>query len=447
MPSVAARVVTATAWVLGTTFTTAILLGVGGLTAMRPQVAMVVAVVVLGLGLTLAEPAVIPLLAVPTLLVVRRVEAANVDLSISDLGLFVAFWPAVFLGRRPYSAPMRNLLWLSFLYQVSTLFTVVMNPYRANVVEWFHAWLLVSGALVVGWAIGRGGYAKVGLNLLVTLAALLAVIALGKAAVSYAHGDLSPVYPTWPYPMHKNFVGTVLGCVAVILYARPAFARWRRGPALTLFWLCVAGIVVSQSRQALIGLGVALIFIVLRQDRHTKRSKVIMLAIAPALALVGISVKEQLESGNEFNSAFQRLSWFQDSIAVWSHDPLFGAGLRWWYTDRFENRFQPPNAEIEVLTTAGLVGVLGFLALMVGTIVVLWRLDSAYGTVALAVLLGRLVQAQLDLFWVAAQTSLPFLVAGICLGAQALAHEDDDLRELTATTGERRVGAGTGVAA
>ena len=36
---------------------------------------------------------------------------------------------------------------------------------------------------------------------------------------------------------------------------------------------------------------------------------------------------------------------------------------------------------------------------------------------AFVVILSRLVQGQLDLFWVAVQTSIPFLIVGICLGA------------------------------
>ena len=31
-------------------------------------------------------------------------------------------------------------------------------------------------------------------------------------------------------------------------------------------------------------------------------------------------------------------------------------------------------------------------------------------------MLGRFVQCQFDLFWVTAQVSIPFLVAGLCLG-------------------------------
>jgi hypothetical protein len=135
-------------------------------------------------------------------------------------------------------------------------------------------------------------------------------------------------------------------------------------------------------------------------------------------------VKDQVATGNEFNSFFQRLTWFQESVDVWLRNPVFGVGLRWWYTDRFPVNFQPPNAEMEVLSSAGVVGLVGFLVLMVGALVVLWKVDPRYGTVAVAVLLSRLVQGQLDLFWVAAQTSIPFVVVGVALGAHAHAlHE------------------------
>jgi hypothetical protein len=79
-------------------------------------------------------------------------------------------------------------------------------------------------------------------------------------------------------------------------------------------------------------------------------------------------------------------------------------------------KFQPPNAEMEVLTTAGLLGLLAFFALMVGSLVVLWRIPPLYGTLAFTVVLARFVQSQFDLFWVTAQVSIPFLVAGLCLG-------------------------------
>jgi hypothetical protein len=427
------------AWVVGFAVALGLLIGTGGMVQRWPIVSIVVAVGILAIGLTLVEPATIPLLVMPALLVVKRVGAGDIDLSFSDFALFVSFWPALFLGKRPYSRPMRNLLWLSILYQVSTMFTILVNPYRANAVEWFHAWLLVSGALVVGWTIARAGYARLSMNLLVVASLGLAAIAIIQGLRQYAHGNFDAVYPTWPYPMHKNFVGTVLGFSAAISYARPTFVGWTRRWSLIAFWISVTGILVCQSRQALIGLGVALLLIVVRTQTGVKRSKVIVLAISPALAMAGFSVKDQVKSGNEFNSVFQRLTWIQDSMGVWAHNPVFGVGLRWWYTERFDVSFQPPNAEIEVLTSAGVVGLAGFILLMVGAVVVLWRVDRGYGTVAVAVLLSRLVQSQLDLFWIAVQTSVPFVVAGISLGAHALAHEEDEeLRALESAT--HRVG-------
>ena len=70
-------------------------------------------------------------------------------------------------------------------------------------------------------------------------------------------------------------------------------------------------------------------------------------------------------------------------------------------------------------TSAGVVGLLAFAVMWLVIVVVLWRVDPAFGTLALAVALSRIVQAQFDLFWVAAQVSIPFAIAGICLGAMA----------------------------
>ena len=61
----------------------------------------------------------------------------------------------------------------------------------------------------------------------------------------------------------------------------------------------------------------------------------------------------------------------------------------------------------------------GFGVLWVGIIVVLWRVDPRFGTLAIAVVLSRLVQSQFDLFWTAVQVSVPFVIAGVCLGAMA----------------------------
>lgn len=410
---------------------------VGRMVPGQPVIAGLLALSVLALGVSMVEPAIIPLATMPLLVVVARVSGGGIDLSVSDAALFAAFWPAVFLGKRPYSPPMRSLLWLNALYQVATLFTVVANPYLLNTVEWFHAWLLVSGALVVGWAVGRAGYARHALTLLLLAASLVAVATIAQGLVQYASGSFAPVYPTWPYQMHKNFVGTLLCFSAVIAYARPVWLGWSRFWSLAVFWASAAGIAFAQSRQGLVALGVAVLVIALRTDPVRKRSKLIVLAVLPAVFFVGTLVRDEVAEGNVHSAVFQRLTWFEDTMSVWLDSPLFGAGLRYWSAGRTELGFQPPNAELEVLASAGVVGLAGFLVAFVGSLVVLWRVDPRYGTLAFAIVLSRLVQGQFDLFWIAIQVSVPFVVAGIALGVQAreaeeqkVAHEVAEARHL-----------------
>lgn len=413
------KVVAAAGWTAAAIMLVLLSLGVGHLVPSRPLYALPVVLAVLAFGLTLGDAAVVPLVALPPLFVITRLPLGSTDVSFSDVALGLAFAPAVLFGKRPYSPPMRALLWLTVVYQLATLFTVIANPYSRNTIEWFHAWLLTAGALVVGWTISREGHAKAGLTILLALSVLLAGITIYQGAIEWSAGHFEPIYTDWPFPMHKNFVGGVLGLAATLAYGRPVWMGWSRAWSLTAFWICAVGLVATQSRQAMVGLAAALLVLSLRGDAHRRRSKLILLTVAPALIFVGTLVRDQLSSGNQFNSTFQRLHWFADSLDIWRHEPLIGVGLRWWYTDRFPVSFQPPNAEMEVLSSAGIIGLVAFAIMLVGALRVLWRLDPAFGTVAFSVLLNRFVQAQFDIFWVSVSASLPFVVVGICLGAKA----------------------------
>jgi hypothetical protein len=385
------------------------------------MMAFALAALIIGAVLTGSQPLAIALMAMPGLLIVQRVGIGGGDLSVSDVALAAAFGSALLLGQRPYSAPLRQLLWLNLFYQFTTLFTVIVNPYLANTIEWFHAWLLVSGALIVGWALGRAGLGRLALGLLVGAACVLAGITLVHALFQYVRGDFNAVYLSWPYPMHKNFVGTTLAFAAVVVYINPDWVGWTRGWARTSFWLLLAAIVATQSRQALIGLLVAMIVAVARR-RVTGRSRLAVFLMVPAAALVVYMVIEQIQSQNQYNSVYQRLHWFRDVFVFWRDSPVFGHGLRYWY--QIPGAFQPPQAEMEVAATSGIVGLIGFGVMWLGALIVLWRIDPRFGTLAVAITLSRIVQAQFDLFWVAAAVSIPFVIAGICLGA--MAREQDE---------------------
>lgn len=401
-------------------------IGVGYLAPARPQVALIAAAIVLLTGVTAVQPATIPVLAMAALPIVRRVGTGSVDFTMSDAVLGVAAVVAFLFTIRPLSAPMRGLLWLNALYQFATLFTVIVNPFTANQVEWVHAWLLVSGALLVGWAVGRAGLASGGLGLFVFVCTGLAVAVVIQAALQYARGDLGPVYASWPMGMHKNFSGTLFAFAALVAFARPAWLRWRTSFAMTAFVVLSMGLLASQSRQAIIGLGVALLLIAFREGRTRRRWSLLLFAVAPAMVLVASLVRDQVESNNQFNSVFQRITWFQETLDLWLLSPWFGHGLRFWVSGRTAIGYQPPNVALELLSTAGVVGLAAFSVMMFVALKILWELRPAYGTLAFTAVLSRLLQSQLDLFWISIQVSVPFAIVGVCLGALAADEADVD---------------------
>ena len=380
---------------------------------------LVVAGVALMLVGTVAvtQPMLLPLLAMPLVVVVARAGGGGVDLTVSDLMLGLAFWPAVIFAPRPFSEPMRQLLWLNLVYQALTLFTVIANPFSANVVEWFHAWLIVSGALIVGWAVGATGNARLGLTLFLLACLGLALPTIAQGLLQYATGNFAPVYPRWPYEMHKNFIGNLLCFAAILAYARPAWLGWKAKPASVAFWIFVGAILISQSRQAIVGLAVGLLVISFREHGERRRPVLALLGVVPLVALVSTLARDQIAEDNEFNSWFQRLDWYAESFQIWQSRPLTGYGLRYWTQEGAPAAYQPPNAFLEVMASTGLIGLLGFLLVMGGSLWVLWRVDPAFGTLGLALVLSRLVQGQFDLFWVSIAVTVPFLLTGVALGA------------------------------
>ena len=377
-------------------------------------------------------PLAIVLLAMPALFVVTRVAAGGTSLTLSDAMLAAAFGAAVLFGARPYSRELRTLLWLNAIYQFATLFTVIVNPYVQNTVEWFHAWLLISGALVVGWALGAAGYARLAFRLMVAAALVIAAGTIVTGALQYAHGSFDPVFPEWPYPMHKNFAGTAMAFAALIVYVNPSWAHLSTHVARPILTVLGAGILLTQSRQALVGLIVAVLLVVSRR-RQFGHSRAVLLLVIPAVWLVITMVRDQIDSQNQFNSVFQRLDWLRELYAYWKHSPIVGHGLRYWYVNP-DMPYQPPQGEAEVIVTSGLVGLVGFAAMWIGMIVVLWRMDPVYGTLAATAVVSRLAQAQFDLFWVSAQVSIPFVIAGVCLGAKARAERHPTDFALTPST-------------
>jgi polysaccharide biosynthesis protein PslJ len=394
-------------------------MGTGWLVTQQPWIGVAIAMAVLVIAIGTADPVALPLLAIPLLIFPWYLGAGQVEMTLSDWMLGIAFWPAVLLAPRPFSAELRGLLWVNAVYQAATLFTVVSNPYAANVIEWFHAWLLVSGALILGWAVGRTGHAGRGLSLLLIACLAVAVAVIVVGATQWSRGEFTPVQLTWPWFMHKNYVGSLLAVAAVIAYVRPPWLGWSRRWAWGAFWTMVVAIIMARSEQGLVGLALGVVVVVLRSRSGIRRSRLMLLLAVPALAIIYTVVREEYFSDNPHNSIRQRVEWLGDTLSLWQDAPLVGHGLRYWTEPDAPGGFQPPNAFLEVLASAGIVGVLAFGLLITATLVTVWRLDPLVGTVALGVTVTRLVQSQFDLFWVSVSVSVPFVVVGVCLGLAA----------------------------
>jgi hypothetical protein len=396
------------------------------LTGLDVKYGILAGLLVLAVGLYAVAPMVVVAFAIPATLLVARVGTATSNLSVSDLVLFVATFAALpFLHVRE-SPILKRLLGLLVVYQAATLLTVVDNPYRADTVEWFHELFLVGGSLIIGWVVARQGYAKAALSVFLGGAA---IIALWASAATAKH-HFQPV--GLPLGMQKNFIGVMMMFAVLVAFLNPDWVGWRGHWHRVAMYICVLGILAAQSRQAIIGCAVGVFVVTVRTRRlsHvTRRSKMLIVVTIPLVIFAYVTISREFASSNRFNSVHQRQAWFQQAIQVWHTSPWLGVGLRWWYTARFPFSFQPPNGELEMLSSAGIIGLAAFLLLFGRSLMLLWSLPIRFGTLAFTALLMRFVEGQFDIFWVSATGAIPWIMVGLSLGALALWNSQDNAHE------------------
>jgi len=378
----------------------------------KPIYALGLALVILGLGVYTASPFVVVAAAIPGTLLVSRIGGSTNDsnLSVSDLLLLVSTCAALPYMRLRESPALRKILGAMTIYEGTLLLTVALNPYRANVIEWVHEMFLFGGSLIVGFAVARHGHARralatfVGGSLLIAAATCVVAVATHFRPVFLAGG------------LNKNFIGTMLMFAFLVVLANPDWVGWTgrwRVPAMILLLL---GILGAQSRQAMIGCAVAVVVVSLCGGGSGRRSRIVILGLIPIAIGATLSIVSEFSSSNHLNSVYVRLSAYSQSLQVWHISPWLGVGLRWWYTARFPNSFQPPNAEFEMLTSAGMIGLAAFLYLQGRTLLELWLLPRRFAVLAFTAVLVRLVEGQFDIFWVTASSAIPLLLAGLALG-------------------------------
>ncbi len=228
----------------------------------------------------------------------------------------------------------------------------------------------------MGWVTVERGRIRFSLSSYLFIASTLSVWA---TATWIAHG-LKPIAGL-QYGLQKNTLGDLI-VIAVLTahFAQDWISMTDRSVRL-LKYLCIVGVIATGSRQAMIQLVVAIVIVTMRNhhrdgNRKGSRKSIVMFS---SLALIGVvvytSVSNEFASNNTSSSFAVRTASYTQTLQIWHASFLFGVGERYWYTGHFPGSFQPPNAEIGVLATGGLVDLKSVVAMVLGSLwMCVWQL-------------------------------------------------------------------------
>lgn len=390
---------------------------VGYLTLEHRRLAVLATVAVLLLGVTARNAAVLAIVAVAGVWVVLR--APGLDVSFTDLLVASAGALALAAGVGRVLHPAARIVLGSFAFFLGTLtITLAYNHNLRSDFDWFHRIALVAGAVFVGGWLVRARLHHTALRALLAVTVLMSLVA---AADTVASGFA----PAYPFGYQKNFVGSITATVLLVLLAAPGEfrlpARWLQVAAAST----AAGLLASQSRGAMIGFAAGVLIWSFRrpvQPSRVYRRRAILLLFAVALAFVAaLSARDQLQvQGAAINSVTQRVRIARTTRQLWTEHPYTGVGLRYFKTPRYAGYPEPNDVVNEALAEAGVLGLLGFVVFVIGSLVGLSRLQGDLATAALCVVAARFVHGLLDIYWTGGTTSLPWIVAGMALASSAL---------------------------
>lgn len=377
-------------------------------------VSAMVAVVVL----CLASP-VVPLLAVlPAAYGSWRLGPASIDMSVADVALVVG--ALVALPFVPWRAPRVRLAFAGLVaYEAILAIAVIAHPTTRAMLEWGHRILLVAGALAVGAALAQ--LDRVGRAIRWYLVAS-AVVAAGACQLSLANGFA----PAYPFGIHKNSAGLLLTAAFLITIVAPRLAAVPAALATPLRLLLLAGVLASQSRGAMVAAIAGMAALQMR-GRTTRRAAPLalaaVLAMGAVVALVSESESDRIRrdpSAARHTGLRSRQATNSASLAIWSSDPVFGAGLRY-FKDPARGVGEPHNVVIVTLAESGLVG-MGALTVLLGAAwAALRRVATEEAAMARVIFGVRVLAALFDIFWVAGRGSFAWVLVGLAIGASAAA--------------------------
>ena len=214
-------------------------------TAEKPLAGLVLGGLVLVVGVLLADPLLLVVLALPGTLLIQRVGGSSTNLSAADLLVFVGALVALFYVRWAEAPNLRRFMVGIVWFQAALVLSVVLHPFRDNIVEWFHRWSYLGGSVIVGWVIATYGRTVQAFRLFLAGASLLAIIAMEHAVTLHFEPAQWGVY-------QKNGIGAIMWIAILITQINPPWTGIRRTEARIYKYFCILGLLASQSRQEII---------------------------------------------------------------------------------------------------------------------------------------------------------------------------------------------------
>jgi hypothetical protein len=388
--------------------------GIGVATVESRKLGLALAAVVLVFGIFVADPLFLVVIALPGALLVQRVGGSSTNLSVADLLVFIGGvvslmhirWSEAYYLRRF----LRGVIW----YEAILILVVIAHPNRYNIVEWFHRFSYLGATVMIGWVIATNGRTRQAFRLFLGGASILAVVAMGYAVKLHFQPAQWGAY-------QKNAIGALLWVAIVVAQINPPWAGIGRRMARVSKYLCLVGLLATQSRQSAILVILSLVVAFLLNPEVRSRSRMIGLGLLPAVGLLYYSFSVNAKNNPKFNSVSIRFDQINAALHVWHLSPILGEGMRFYNLPQYLYVTAPPNVIIDNLASTGVVGSAAFVFLVAVTMRTMIRLPYALGTLGLVVLLSHYVDGLFDIFWMGGPTVAPIIIAGISIGLSDMA--------------------------
>jgi hypothetical protein len=360
-------------------------------------------------GIFVADPILLAVIVLPGSLLLQRVGGASTNLSVADLLVFLGAVVCLFHVRWSEAPFLRQFFQGILWFQAILILVVVAHPNRYDVVEWFHRFSYLGGSVLVGWTIARYGRSRQAFRLFLWASSIVALIAIERALATH-------FLPAQWGAYQKNSIGAVLWVAIVVAQVNPRWAGLGRLESRVAKYVCFAGLLASQSRQAIVALILAVSVATFLNPDVRRRSKLVLLGCLPLVAGLYYSFSVAARNNPKFNSVSIRVDQISAAVHVWHLSPLLGEGMRFYNLPQYVSVTAPPNVLIDNLASTGIVGSLAFLYLVFVTMRTMGRLPRAFGTLGLVILFGHYVDGLFDIFWIGANMIPPMVIVGMSLG-------------------------------